>query len=386
MRFSHFAAPLSLALLLSAGCSQEQLANETDSTANRAQACRLGNAECADSNGDSPHQPYQGPGTDNTVAPATGWGGWRYKPTGTYYNETSRIWVIRGYYVNPADQSHTEYDARLLLQTSDSNTHAITKIQGPPNVPTMSITYCEDATCNITSSVEDDKITEVALFFSLPPPVPYVGGPEAHITLTFSGGWVPPAEPDDRYAKDVLGIVVNWATNGVKASALCKGEKGATQLFVPQAGNLWHPTTFLRLNPQTEAISFACEKGAITYCRLWGYWEGYQFTMQNGKDAIKSDIQQACINMKVANYCGTGPTQTKFGTQIAFSDPIAPSLHAAIANKYEAIWSEQGAVCDNGLANHRHPEIPNPAGCNIPTCSAADWSTYRSTNFISSLP
>lgn len=386
MRFSHFVTPLSLALLLGAGCSEENLASVTDSTDDRIQTCRLGSAECADSNGDNTHQPYQGPGTDNTVGPATGWGSWRYKPTGVYYNDSARLWLIRGYYVNPADHSHTLYDARVFVRTSDNTLHAIRKVQAPPSIETMSITYCEDTSCNITTTLEGEKLNDIALFFSLPPPLPYTGGPEAPITLTFSGAWVPPAEPDDRYGKDVLGIVVNWSTNGVPATALCKGEKGSTQLLVPQEGNLWDPTTFERLNPTSSAVSFACEKGAITYCRLWGYWEGYQFTLQNGKPADKSDIQQACINMKVANYCGTGPAQTKYGTQIVISDPISPTVHSSIGNTYEAIWSHKGAVCDNGILNHRHPEIPNPVGCNIPTCTAADWSTYSPTNFISSLP
>lgn len=386
MRFSHFATPLSLALLLSSGCSEENLKSGTDSTDDRIMSCRLGNAECADSNGDNSHHPYQGFGTDNTMGPLTGWGGFRYKPTGTYYNEKTRSWLLRGYYVNPSDQSHTVYDTPLAVQTSDSALHAIASVLAPPDVDTMSITYCEDATCNITTTIVGDKLTDIALFFTLPPPLPFTGGPESSFTLTFSGGWLPPEEPADRYSKDVVGIVLNWSTNGVKASSLCKGEKGATQLFVPQGRNLWNPTTFQRDSPTTTAVSFACEKGAITYCRLWGYWEGYQFSLQNGQAFNKSDIQQACINMKVANYCGTGPSQTKYGTQILISDPISPTLHSAVSGKYEAIWSEQGAVCDNGILSHRHPEIPNPAGCNIPTCTAAQWLTASSSNFITSLP
>lgn len=386
MRFSHFATPLSLALLLSPGCSEENLARVTDSTDEPIMTCRLGNAECADSNGDSPHQPFQGFGTDNTVGPATGWGGWRYKPTGMYYNDQVRNWLLRGYYVDPSNHSHSLYDVRVAVRTSDNSLHGIDKVQAPPNVETMAISYCEDSTCSMTTTVEGDKLNDIALFFSLPPPLPYTGGPETPITLTFSGGWVPPAEPADRYGKDVVGIVVNWSTNGVPATALCKGAKGSTQLLVPQGGNLWNPTTFERLNPTTAAVSFACEKGAITYCRLWGYWEGYQFGLQNGQQANKSDIQQACINMKVANYCGTGPAQTKYGTEIFISDPISPTVHSAFGNTYEAIWGDKGAVCDNGIQNHRHPEIPNPAGCNIPTCTATQWISSSASNFISSLP
>lgn len=180
-----------------------------------------------------------------------------------------------------------------------------------------------------------------------------------------------------------MGIVVNWETKGIPKTPLCMGPMGEEQLMVPQAHTLWHPRNFSR-SQDSRSITIACEKGAIAYCRLWGYWEGYQFKRADGGPVDSSAIQQSCINMKLANYCGDGPSQTIFGTKFVFSDPIDPTLHNASTPLPEAIWTEKGATCDSGQAGHRHKEIPT--SCAIAKCAAADWLMSPPSNFTSFLP
>ena len=380
MRVSHFATKVGLALLLGTGCSQQ--AGDTDTGYQRIQTCK--NAiECTDSNTDDPHQPRQGILNNFQMYPPINWRGYTYKVTGFYPGEKPGEWRVRGYHISPADYNdHVQSDGTVAVEV-DHIQHGIYKIQAPPDVETMSVTACKDpATCGAGDTFENKELSKIKLVLDIPSP-PVIGGPDVRFYWTFADNTQPPAEPQDRYSKDVMGIVVNWETKGIPKTPLCMGPLGEEQLMVPQAHTLWHPRNFSR-SQDARSVTIACEKGAIAYCRLWGYWEGYEFKRIDGNQVDKGAIQQSCINMKLANYCGSGPSQTFYGTDFVFSDPIDPVLHNSRTNSPEAIWSESGAVCDAGQGSHRHKEIPT--SCALAPCAAADWLATPQRDFVSYLP
>jgi len=380
MRFSHFAPQVGLALLLSTGCGQQ--AGETDTGYQRIQTCK--NAfECADSNTDDPHQPRQGVLNNFQMYPPINWRGYTYKVTGFYPGEKPGEWRVRGYHISPTDYNdHTQSDGTVQVEI-DQQQYGIYQIQAPPDVETMSVTACKDpALCGAGATFANADLSKVTLVLDIPPPAP-IGGVNVRFLWTFADTTLPPEEPKDRYSKDVMGIVVNWETKGIPKTPLCMGSGGEAQLMVPQAHTLWHPRNFSR-NQDHGSVTIACEKGAIAYCRLWGYWEGYDFKRIDGKPVDKGAIQQSCINMKLANYCGNGPSQTLYGTNFVFSDPIDPALHNDRTPSAEAIWNESGAVCDGGQGSHRHKEIPT--SCSLAPCDKGDWLATPQQNFISYLP
>lgn len=380
MRFGHFAPMVGLALLLGTGCSQP--GDDTDTGYQRVLGCK-NTLECADSNTDDPHQPRQGVLNNFQMYPLVNWRGYTYKVTGFFPGETPGEWKVRGYHISPTDYNdHVQNDGTVTVEV-DNLQHGIYRIQAPPDVETMAVTVCKDpATCGAGDTFANQGLSKIRLVLSIPPPPP-LGGADTRFYWTFADNTQPPAEPQDKYSKDVMGIVVNWETKGIPKTPLCMGPMGEEQLMVPQAHTLWHPRNFSR-SQDARAVTIACEKGAIAYCRLWGYWEGYKFARADGDPVDKGAIQQGCINMKLANYCGSGPSQTYYGTSFVFSDPIDPALHDTKTTMPEAIWTEQGAKCDGGQPAHRHKEIPT--ACALATCAAADWSMNPPRSFTSFLP
>lgn len=381
MRFSHFAPKVGLALMLASGCGPQ--GGDADTGYQRIQSCKNG-AECADTNADDPHQPRQGILDNFQMYPAENWRGFTYKVTGLYPDERAGQWKVRGYHISPVNyDSHQQADGAITMEV-DGKQRGIYKILAPPEVATMSVIACDDSNggCAPGEVFENEALAKITLILEIPSPA-VLGGPPVEFRWTFADTTQAPEEPKDRFGKEVTGIVVHWQTKGINPTPLCKGPSGEAQLMVPQGHTLWHPRNFSR-SQDPNFVTIGCEKGAIAYCRLWGYWEGYEFKRRDGQPLDKSDIQQSCINMKLANYCGSGPSQTVYGTSFVFNDPIEPNLHSQTTNSPEAIWNENGALCDDGQASHRHKEIPTP--CAIPQCGKNEWSLNPPHDFVSFLP
>ena len=87
----------------------------------------------------------------------------------------------------------------------------------------------------------------------------------------------------------------------------------------------------------------------------------------DGQSADMTAVEQTCIRMKTADYCGTGLVHTQYGTQIVVNTPIEKVRHLSAQARLEAIWNEHGAVCviDN---NRRHQNMYYACDASIPQC------------------
>lgn len=101
-----------------------------------------------------------------------------------------------------------------------------------------------------------------------------------------------------------------------------------------------------------DGFALACrDVGAIAKCveRV-----GYK-PWKTGSNGLSLDEpHQACVRMLRADYCGNGVPHTNDGTQIDVYDyPTSYGVETQVGNvslgwNYEAEWSKDGAVCENG--------------------------------------
>ena len=90
-------------------------------------------------------------------------------------------------------------------------------------------------------------------------------------------------------------------------------------------------------------FTFACERGAITKCILWGYkpWA-------RGDWRPMADLHQACTRMARADYCGNGESHTQQDTVIDFYDRfsiVERTERDLSSSSFEAAWAPDGAAC-----------------------------------------
>ena len=139
-----------------------------------------------------------------------------------------------------------------------------------------------------------------------------------------------------------------------------------------------------------EGFSFACVSGVAAKCDLWGFYPEGTTSGRNSADqpvtVNNSDLYAACMRMARADYCGTGISHTREGTQIVLWDdllhfdrmtvrPISPHpvppVDGVPGFYFEAAWAPDsmqaefhagGALCLDKL---RYASIPVGGECGL---------------------
>jgi hypothetical protein len=112
--------------------------------------------------------------------------------------------------------------------------------------------------------------------------------------------------------------------------------------------------------PSDRLFSFACTRRDVATCLRQGYRED--------APSDKVSLLEACTRMMRADYCGNGDSYTNDGTFVSIWDNRAVSTREVVAEmKFEAAWSEHGAVC---LARPRW--ITKQPRCTLRSCGDAD--------------
>ncbi|PCC70196.1 hypothetical protein SAMN02745121_03483 [Nannocystis exedens] len=130
---------------------------------------------------------------------------------------------------------------------------------------------------------------------------------------------------------------------------------------------------------QPDWVTLACEGEAVFKMKLMNYGPNDDFA---GLGAPATAAQrQATIKMITADYCGTGYSFTAQGTLVHWENHsrYVPAVGLPDEAKYEAVWTEDGALC---LGT---PRLVDPAEvalvCDLPPCDAplypgAEWYTW----------
>lgn len=135
-------------------------------------------------------------------------------------------------------------------------------------------------------------------------------------------------------------------------------------------------------------LTFACAGTALSKMKLLRYTPyepaGSYFTTKAQR--------QATIKMLIADYCGTGKSFTKSGTDLLWADRKSwASYSPADVDTFEAMWSDRGAVCiDIPRLSYASPGNPTyaedmlaeietecalPPMCDPDDLPAGDWAT-----------
>ena len=382
MKRSIFSSVIGLSLLVLGGCSVGN-GSDSDSVAGRLKVCTRTDGSCAESNCDELNHPFQGPGSFFGLR-HTDWGSVSYKVVGfrppseeEVHNTGDKRWIVRGYYVDAG--THTYGEGRVaattyLMKSCDLVDMYVRRSELRVNIIDIA---------GVGESVADAKLQDLRLALEIPNPA--TRGAK-YFDWSFAG---PPSELGNGWSYDnpIMGYPVNWDTKGAGGPfPLCAGKAGVAQRAVFTQGYFWDPTSFDRGGKMDDrTVTVTCELGAIASCRNWGYspWtEGNQSF--DGQAADMSEIDQTCIRMKTADYCGQGLVHTEYGTPIVINTPIEKVRHIAPQPRLEALWTAKGAMCviDN---NRRHANILFPCDAAIPQCDQDQIDKYSKFYMTSGL-
>ena len=116
----------------------------------------------------------------------------------------------------------------------------------------------------------------------------------------------------------------------------CQPDREGRTYAIPLQGS-WDAS---RNHVASDAITFACTKGAIAKCVRWGYkpWKTVS-------GVSLADYHQACVHLVPADYCGAGRPHTRDGTRIDVWDRLGVQKRDTEPGMVlEAAWSPIGAV------------------------------------------
>ena len=149
--------------------------------------------------------------------------------------------------------------------------------------------------------------------------------------------------------------------------------EAGTGMFVP---GTWDDSGAYRATDDKGlTTSYSCVDGVIGKCAAWGYasWKA------------GSDMHAACTRMGTADYCGSGVSFTKDGTEIDMFDARGIQRSEGDASfRFEAGWGPNGAVC---ASRPRYDAVTTsgkktPPSCwsSLPLCET--WSTAQTKGAI----
>ncbi len=107
------------------------------------------------------------------------------------------------------------------------------------------------------------------------------------------------------------------------------------------------------------ALTYSCMDGVIAKCVDWGYapW------------TVGSELHATCTRLARADYCGDGRSWTMNGTMIDVYDTLGVQTTVHDPDfRFEAAWSEDGAVCVNAA---RYDILDEEGESVVPECFAA---------------
>lgn len=151
--------------------------------------------------------------------------------------------------------------------------------------------------------------------------------------------YVPPPAGGDahQYVVSVAGATDSW-------EPFCGGADVAT---VPLKG-VWNDAG---ARQPSKEFTFGCVNGALGKCVVWGY--------RPWASKAAADLHQACTRLVRADYCGTGESFTRDGTEINVVDSLGIQ-EDDLDWEIEAEWTPRGARCVS------RPRIP---GSVLPACA-----------------
>lgn len=380
MKRSLFSSMIGVCLLVSAGCSVAGSA-EQDSVDRKIKVCTRTDGSCAESNCDELNQPYQGPGSLFGMQ-HTDWGTSTYKVVGfrpptdeEVLNSGDKRWIVRGYFVSGGVHSYSE--GRVVASSLKGAPVTLQDMQAKRS---QLIVRVDDGGGHDIAVADKDLL---GLRLALMIPSPLRRG-EQIFEWSFAD---PPSALADSWPEEdpIAGYPVRWETKGGGgAQPLCAGDAGVPQRAVFLQGQSWDPQSFaLSGHLDDRTVSVTCELGAIASCHRWGYAPWTMATMTASGDPVDmTAIEQACIRMKTADYCGIGRVHTEYGTQIVVNTPIEKARHQSGQPQLEAIWNEHGAICVID-ANRRHQNMYYACDASIPQCDK-DYIAKFAPYFMSS--
>lgn len=383
MKRALFSSVIGVCLLVSAGCSVAG-ADMQDSVDRTIKVCTRGDGSCMESNCDELYQPYQGPGSMFGMQHPD-WGtATTYKVVGfrpptdlEVQSSGDKRWIVRGYAVTAG--VHTYVEGRVVASSFKNIATTFLEMEAKESQLVIRL----DSGNGQVLVVASKDLVGLRLWLTVPSLSARSRG-EQTFEWSFAS---PPSDLADSWAEGIpiVGYPVNWETKGgVGVHPLCAGDGGAPQRAVFLQGQTWDPETFALSGSVTDrTVTVACELGAIASCHNWGYAPWTEGTRTaDGQSADMTAVEQTCIRMKTADYCGTGLVHTQYGTQIVVNTPIEKVRHLSAQPRLEAIWNEHGAICviDN---NRRHQNMYYACDASIPQCDK-DYIAKFAPYFMSS--
>jgi hypothetical protein len=383
MKRSLVCSVIGVCLLASAGCSVAG-ADMQDSVDRTIKVCTRGDGSCMESNCDELNQPYQGPGSMFGMQHPD-WGtattykvvGFRPPTDQEVSSSGDKRWIVRGYAVTAG--VHTYVEGRVVGSSFKNSAVTVTDMVAKESQLVVQVYDGNGQTLTLASK----DLVELRLSLTIPSLSARSRGAQ-----TFEWSFAsPPSELADSwtYGSPISGYPINWeAKGGAGVLPLCAGDGGAPQRAVFLQGQTWDPQSFaLSGSLEDRTVTVTCELGAIAACHNWGYapWTVATRTA-DGQPVDMTAIEQTCIRMKTADYCGTGLVHTQYGTKIVVNTPIEMIRHQSVQPKLEAIWNEHGAICVID-SNRRHQNMYYACDASIPQCDK-DYIAKYSPYFMSS--
>lgn len=365
MKRSLFSSVIGVCLLVSAGCSVASPADQ-DSVDAKIKVCTRTDGSCMESNCDELNQPYQGPGSMFGMQHSD-WGTSTYKVVGfrpptdlEVQNTGDKRWIVRGYFVSAGVHSFVE--GRVVAGSVSGSPVTLVDMQAKRSQLVIRV----DDGNGQTLALADKELIDLRLSLTIPSPL---RRGEQTFEWSFAGS---PSDLANGWTMDdpIRGYPVRWETKGGPGvMPLCAGDAGTPQRAVFLQGQSWDPQSFAMSGSLDDrTVSVTCELGAIASCHNWGYAPWTMGTLSaNGEPADMAAIEQTCIRMKTADYCGIGRVHTQFGTKIVVNTPIEKIRHQSVQPQLEALWDEHGAICVID-ANRRHPNMYFACDASIPQC------------------